>query len=370
MRKHFLSCLFIWLCLNAEAQITMTVETPGTGIITKPQLWNVLLSNGAEGSTLIHLELTLSDISSGDPVLSAYTSTFSLTGTKQFLAADLSPITYEYFSGVAADHDPSGYLPLGTYHACYKLFDFNHSSGEPLLENCIDITVEPISPPLLNMPEDESVTDVRTPQFTWLPPAALNMFDVLSYDLKLVEVTEGQTSTEAIENNTPVFEGSSNADIFLNYPVSSAPLDTAKTYAWQVIAKNDNAFAAQSDIWTFRVKGDTLPLIPVNENPYVQLRRGSDVSLNSCQGILKFDYYNDAADSAITYNITSLEEGDLGDIVKNGTLNLGSGENLIGISFMGDERLVENKTYLFELFNSRNEVWAMKFIYHQLQNNQ
>jgi hypothetical protein len=106
---------------------------------------------------------------------------------------------------------------------------------------------------LLNAPADTATLQTAYPQFSWLPPAPLNLFGLLSYDLLVVEVLPGQTSGDAIQKNLPVYNAGNITLPFNNYAASGKALDSGRTYAWQVVAKNNNQFVAQSEVWTFKI---------------------------------------------------------------------------------------------------------------------
>ncbi|NNV55039.1 hypothetical protein [Limnovirga soli] len=358
----FLSALLI--AISAKAQLTMTVEAPPSGLFYKTQLWNILMINSGTDATQMSIELILTN-SSGQTVLTGTTPFIPVSaGTKQLQAADFSPIQYEYLSTEVTDHDPNGFLPIGTYDACYNLNVIDQGHPKQLQQDCISITVEPLSPPILSLPLNESVSENPYPQFTWLPPVPLNMFSLLTYDFVLVEVQEGQTSAEAIVQNMPVYFHSNESNIFINYPASGTPLDTGKLYAWQVIAKNEDVFAAQSEVWTFKVREDSLWSVLADGQSFVKLTQ-DPVSVITCQDILKMYYNNEADDTSLVYSISSLANEDLGAVVKTGTIPIQFGENFIELPLTNGDRLLEGKVYLFSVINSRNENWGIKIMYQQ-----
>lgn len=360
MLRVLLCVALVFTMITLQAQVTMTLQIPPEGALIKPQLWNISVTNNGD-PTYVAIALDLTDNTTGDDVLTAITSPFLLaTGTTQLQASDIS-VTYNYVSSIVVDQDPNGFLPLGNFDACYTINRIAHD-GVPV-QQCINIIVEPISPPLLNIPADESTNESRYPQFNWLPPTPQSMFSYLTYDLILVEVNQGQTAAEAIQQNVPLYSNTDNENIFCNYPSAYAALDTSKLYAWQVIAKNNYEFAAQSEVWTFRVKQDSTPNASIDKNGYIKLQRNLDASIATCNGIVKFFYNNPADDTTVTYQITSLDEADLGMVIKEGIQGLGFGENYVAISLTGDDRLIIGRMYLLQVTNSRNETWSMKFVY-------
>jgi hypothetical protein len=355
--KHFFWLLAL-LSLQVSAQVSMTVQLPPTGVLQKAQLWNMLLVSASSGPVRVIIELRVSDARTGQPVLTGISRSIALNkGVKQMQVGDVTPVVYEYLSP-AADRSANGLLTAGTYLACYSLLQQNGELSTLVAEDCQPFSVEPVSPPLLNTPADQSIEETNLPQFSWLPPAPLSIFNDLNYDMVMVELRAGQSAAEAIQQNIPVFRSLHNKNLFVNYPVSAVPLDTAKRYAWTVTANNGNQFAAQTDVWTFRIKAVQVVETTVVEEAYIQLRKELDGTVISSSGILKFEYNNEAGDTKVKYELVALEGQNA--IAKSAILELKPGLNLIQLP---SGSLNKGQYYLLRLFNSRQEHWQMKFIY-------
>lgn len=257
------------LCLQAHAQITMTVQVPPTGVLMKPQVWNMVLVNSNTTGVNVQLSLVLTDANTHQPVLSATTQPFVLApGAMQVQSSALS-INYTYESSSVPDQDPNGFLGVGNYQACYTLDNLSAThTVNTTVEDCVNFTVEPLSPPMLLMPEDQAILDVVS-LFNWLPPAPLNIFSNLNYDCIVVEVQPGQTSSEAIQQNIPIVHNN-GTDMFLNSSLNPS-FDTGKLYAWQVVAKNGNEYAAPSEVWTFKLKTPQDSIAPFDSSSYILL---------------------------------------------------------------------------------------------------
>jgi hypothetical protein len=345
--------------LVSSAQISMTLQVPPAGVLMKNQLWNMVLVNSGSEPVTARVQLTLLDEKNNQPVLTATTAPVVLSrGARQLQARDFSPIQYDY-SGPSfhADEDPNGMLPVGSYQACYTVMS-TVKSNALRAENCIQVNVDPLSPPLLNTPADEGQLYTPYPQFTWLPPAPMGLFNDLSYDLIVVEVLPGQGKADAVQQNIPVYSAGFVKNLFMNYPSSYKALDTGRTYAWRIVALNNGLPAAMSDIWSFRVITPGKPGLQKKEEPYVELRRGVDVSMASIGGTLKCTYDNIPADSVVSYTITSLEDPG-SPLVQQGRLKLNRGRNFLDLSLTGG--YAARKAYLFSFVNSRNETWTIKF---------
>jgi hypothetical protein len=356
--KQILLALMLLLTLQVKSQVSMTVQLPPTGVLQKSQLWNLLLVSATAG-VRVQVALRILDAQTNQPVLTGVSRTLILNkGAKQLQAGDVMPVTYEYLAP-AADRTPNGMLTAGSYMACYTVLQLAGDVSNVLAEQCLPFSVDPVSPPLLNTPADQSVVESNLPQFTWLPPAPLNIYSDLNYDMVMVELRPGQSPAEAIQQNIPVFRAPHNRSLFVNYPVGGVQLDTAKKYAWTVTANNGNQFSAQTEIWTFKIKGVQAVNVPVIAPAYVQLKRELDGSEISCGGILQVGYVNDAGDGNARYEIVSMDAQ--AAIVKTGTVPLRPGNNLVALPI--DGACSKAQHYLFRIYSSRNETWQIKFIY-------
>ncbi len=289
-----LCCLL--LSLLCEAQVTLSVQVPPTGVIQKSQLWNLVLVNTGNIPVDVSVKLTLLSTIDNRPVMTATTSRISLNkGAKQIGINDVAPVQYNYLSSVFnVDRNPDGFLPIGNFEACFTVYKQVSDSYVELAEECVPVEVAPLSPPQLNTPFDRDTLSTPYPSFTWLPPAPLPLFSDLSYDIVIVEMQPGQSSMQAVQQNIPVYNTSNLEDLALLYPASNKALDTAKWYAWRVIARNDHQLVAQSEVWSFIIKGVRVPLpTPVSSN-YILLRKGRQVSGINMVGnnLLGLKYYS------------------------------------------------------------------------------
>jgi hypothetical protein len=349
------------VAIMTYAQATITLQVPPFGVLLKSQLWNMLLVNTGSRSLSVRIDMVMLDQKTNQPVMTGTTMPFVLDrGPKQIREKDLQPIQYTYSGAAAlADRDPNGMLPIGNYEVCYTLIALSETNV-PLAQSCIQLAVDPLSPPLLNTPADESKIYTASPQFTWLPPTPVAMFGDLSYDLVLVEVLPGQGNADAIQQNIPVYTGGLIHSLYLNYASSFTDLDTGRLYAWRIVAMSNGQPAAMSDIWTFRVVTPPLPALPRKTNdPYLELKRDIDPTIAAGSATLRVTYDNAAADTVVHYTITSLNDAG-NPVVQQGPLTLERGRNLLEVK-LTQGGYARQKVYLFQLVNSRNETWNLKF---------
>ncbi|WP_343692802.1 hypothetical protein [Chitinophaga sp.] len=359
--RRFILIALVMLSLRAAAQVSMTVQLPPTGVMQKAQLWNILLVSASTSPILVQVTLRVTDARTNQPVLTGASRTFILNkGARQLQVGDVSPVTYEYLSP-AADRSANGMLTAGNYIACYSVMRGIGDAWSVVGEDCLPFAVEPVSPPILNAPANESTVEENLPQFSWIPPAPQAIFSDLNYDFTIVELRNGQSAAEAMQQNIPVYRAAHNKNMFLNYPASAVQLDTAKKYAWTVIANNGNQFAAQAEIWTFKLKSVHPEKTFIEEAAFVQLKRGLDAPLITCSGTLQMSYSNDADDTAVKYEIIKLDESK--KIIQSGVLSLNRGPNQLKVAL--NNGFAAGQSYLFHILNGRQEYWNTKFIYNK-----
>ena len=356
--KRTLWLICTLLSLRVGAQVSMTVQLPPAGVMLKAQLWNIVLVSASGRQERVKITLRLLDAQTRQPILTGITRTIILSkGAKQLQLADVMPVQYEYMSA-AVDPAANGLLPAGAYIACYSLIVEGDKIGNQPGEDCVPFAIEPVSPPLLNTPANQSILDAKLPQFTWLPPAPVSLFNDLNYEMILVELHTGQSPQEAIQQNIPVYRAPRLRNIFASYPSGAAALDTTKQYAWTVIARNGALFAAQTEVWTFRIKAVNAAT-HANNSAYIQLKKELDGAMISCSE-LQCGYNNMTSDTTASYEIIALDHGNKAVYTDIIAIKRGENHNDIPLKRKGMD---DGKSYLFRLKNSRNELWQLKFIY-------
>jgi len=356
--------LLVLISARLQAQVTLALQVPPSGVVQKSQLWNMMLINGSNTAYNVDVTITMLSTADNNPVLTANSKTVTITkGARQLKYTDFAPVTYKYLSPIFnADLRPEGFLPVGRYTVCYTVSNWVGDAPQPLAEECISVEVQPLSPPVLNLPADKDTVDALYPQFTWLPPSPLILMGDLSYDFILAKVLPGQTALQAIQQNLPVYNQSRLKQPFLNLPSSAAALDTGIVYSWNIIARNNGQWVAASDVFTFIRRAGTLKPVEPKTAAYVQMRRGQDAGIITCAGVLNVVYENQAGDTAMAYKVFDLS-GSSNDIVYSGVTALEAGLNMIDVDIRKKAKLQKGHTYWLQTVNSRNELWSVKFIY-------
>lgn len=355
--------------LAAQGQLVVNLQTPPAGFTYKPQLWNMLLTNTGSTPVTLHIEVTLTVAGTAQQVMSGVTNVFILApGTRQLDASVLSPIQYNLLSNAyAMDANPYGLLPMGHFDACFSFFKHASDNAEELSQQCEEIDIEPLGPPQLVYPYDQTGIDITNPQFSWLPPIPMNLFNNLTYDLDLVQINTGQSAADAIQQNIPLYQGTDISATTLLYPISAPELEFGNSYAWRITAKANGNPVGSSETWQFDLKHYTTgpPLGPVSL-PYAKLKKAPESGYAMFSGELKFDYMNEASDTVWQTRVYDLSTQNRGSMVLTmDTIPLVPGQNLVhyptqDVSFFEDKHI-----YLLEIYNSRNEIWRLRFEYRR-----
>jgi hypothetical protein len=359
MNKLFFFSLSLFFHLDLTAQLSFSVQQPPSGVVQSNQLWNVTLINSGNPQMTVMIAIRLFDPKNDQLLMTAYSRPIVLnSGVRQLNSSDVAPIDYNYVSPAFNVGRLGGsLLPVGEYRACYTIFPGNKNSEVSLAEDCIDLEIDPLSPPQLNLPADSGVVETPYPQFSWLPPTPILLFNNLNYDILVAEVQQGQSPYEAIQENLPVYFGHHLTFNSLNYPASYKALDTGKIYAWRIVAKNEETFSAQSEVWTFKVASKKQePVTPAN-GIYFELENENSFrsSGNIPNDILGIKYYS--YDQTHDANVQFLDEK--GQVIKEVTRTIQYGNNFL--VFKLDNHFVEDKLYSVEITDMQSSHFKTSF---------
>jgi hypothetical protein len=194
-----------------------------------------------------------------------------------------------------------------------------------------------------------------------MPPAPLQSFKSLSYEMKVVALQPGQNSSEAIQKNFPFAVKSNIRETFLNYPSSLPAFDTLSYYAWQVTAFDINGYSVKSEIWVFSLEKNQHTGLKIT-TAYIKLKKGEDGSMFISNGKIKFMYENLLQDNECSYQLVNIA-GSAERVVKKGKINVSQGENFIMLDLAEKRFWKENEVYRFELQNSKGEKWKLSVMF-------
>ncbi len=287
-------CLLL-LPMAGFTQVTMSVQIPPTGVLQKSQLWNLLLVSTSTTPVYVTVQVALLSTLDNNAVMMAVANPVLIKkGTTQLTINELGPVQYNYLSSAFnVDRNPNGFLPMGNFQACYSVSKVEGEASSLLAEECLPLEVAPLSPPMLNSPFDKDTISGRYPQFTWLPPTPMHLFNGLTYNLVLVKVQAGQSDLQAIQQNLPLYSPGNLREPHHFYPPSGQPLDTAHRYAWRILASNHQQLVGQSEVWSFFVAGDTLKKQPATGYFIALAKEGIATGVNTLSSVdLGIKYYS------------------------------------------------------------------------------
>lgn len=352
MLKKFILSVAILIPFGLRAQLNISIQIPVSGIIQKEQLWNLSLINNGSAPQEITLKLNLQDAETGETVLSANSASILIgKGVKVLRSNDVQPVNYNFgnnsFNGK--------YLPVGSYKACYQVFAGEGEHPMLLALECTPLLIEPLSPPVLTSPGDQTELQDPYPQFTWMPPSPYDMFSNLNYEIRVAEIHEGQSSSDALEYNTPVYIRDNLQQNHVSYPASYEKLDTGKVYAWQVIAHNGTSYAAKTEIWTFTLAGSKAPKLKLLNNTYISLLPGEQGTYLIHKDELHVKYYSYQRAHNASLRFIDAK----GNIIKNISKKVIPGENRFDL----DIRKSFSPGQVYKLLLKENQKnYYLKFI--------
>lgn len=356
------------LSWQVKSQMAVTLLLPPTGLVQKQQLWSVLVTNQSLTAQNIRVEILMTEISTGQPVLSATSGLILIpSGTKQLTATTVGPVQYVGTNpNYRINTSPDGLLPIGSFNVCYGFWQ----SDRIIAQECRSVAIEPLSPLQLTFPVQHAALENANPNFTWIPFSSMQSVASLTYAMKLVEVLPGQNATGAMVDNPALFAASqisTNSSLF--YGPSFPALKRNQLYAWQVTAMNGLAEIAKSETWDFSI-GEGQRLGKGQGDPvYVKLKKTPEEA-GYCifYGSLCFEYLNETSDTS--WNVKFIDIGATNKTPTSlkalDTLRMKGGENLIKLPTDKIDGLLQDKhIYLMELINSRQERWQVKFEYRK-----
>lgn len=349
------------LCLGmvAGAQYSISSMLPGGGVYLKSQLWTFSVVNTNPDAVDGKVLLEMKDITTKQTVLTAISGKFIIAPGAQVLQPQyLQPIQYTYGAGIALDQSPNGVLPAGQYLVCYQLFTIDHSYQNLVADDCVQLEVEPLSQLMLSFPDNGDTLETNSPTFNWIPPAPLAMFSNLNYDFLLSEVLNGQSPTDAVQRNLPFHNTNTIQQPNLQYPLQGRPLEKGKTYAWQIVARDQGRYTTKSEVWTFMVRGDSTRN-RIAGTPYVKVEAKAGAPVLIENAVIKASYYHELSDPSVSLKIVNTKTP--GTVLLTARLDVKRGQNFILYDLGKKLSLHEGDFYEAHFVNTEGRVAILRF---------
>jgi hypothetical protein len=268
-RKSFISIgvvLFIFYELQIECiaqDITVDFFEPPPGIIDVGSLTTMLrLTNNTAATLDVYIHGDVSEATDG-PIAWGESGSFTLQpGIPHFVTlSDVEPYEYHFVNSNPIYEQTvtvANCIPVGIYIYCAKFIDAASGLEFTNTYTCSDPieATNPVVPELISPPNQEIICNAN-PLFSWTPtnPLPLNGSGIV-YKIKMVQMHEGQSEIEAIQNNPAIFETTLNNEVAYQYPLHESPLQEGQ-YAWQVQSLLANGITpygdnnGQSEVFSF-----------------------------------------------------------------------------------------------------------------------
>lgn len=248
-------------------------------------------------------------------------------------------------------------LPNGSYELCVQLFSVKNREGAmPDAERCLPFEIRHVecSPPNNVTPRDEhifSASDILKPiTFRWSSLVMQNV-KMITYNLKVWEVEEGQTPYEALYNNLPfINEIIKNSTTHIVTPGIIENRNSA--YVWRVTAVDEEGNTlcdnAQSEPTIFNIEVPEEALVILDEDS--RTRSTDDACCT-----------NDIVDNGNTININSANVAEIeqkfnitpSNIRKVSIEIVSVNENISG----NCEECSENESWIYKFISHNTTSW-------------
>ncbi|BDQ02472.1 hypothetical protein [Ignavibacterium sp.] len=252
MKKYFtvFLILFLFHSVYSQTQVISRLKQPPPNRFGISDLWSIDLNNTTRKEIKGYIVGTLSEDNDG-LIVEARTKIFTIRpGNNTYTQKDFPNADVNYYNNRYKEILlRTGGAPDGDYTICITVY--NESDEIIGQENCIFHSVRIAVPITLISPDDDEIVNTEQPiLFSWSP-----LPETQKYNIKIVEVLDGQSPFVAIEQNRPLVEknifGSNSFQLSQSEVKSflrgSERKDIRRTFAWQV-----KAGESQSDVYVWK----------------------------------------------------------------------------------------------------------------------
>lgn len=281
--------LLLFLALNLLAQVNVYLHRPPPDMMEIENLWWVDITNFSQATYTAYLRMTVRETKKGI-VFSGNSNTFTIPdGSTRITPKDIKDIINPFYNEEFRNYiGRTGKIPPGNYEICVQVYSV--TSDKPIGENCININfLEPDAPRLIQPQNGKTIKDI-TITFNWSPVTPLPHGIQVYYTFIVVEVLKGQSPNEAIFSNKPIVKEMNLTLTSFTLIPSRGLLQEDKTFAWQVIAYDQNGIPVgknngKSQIYTFKTpRKKELPKIIKIGDFIVKNASYTNENLNSLSG--------------------------------------------------------------------------------------
>ncbi|MFM2266942.1 MAG: hypothetical protein RL757_383 [Bacteroidota bacterium] len=266
------------------------------------QLWQGMVNNRTSAALEGSLEIKLEDRNKNLILTASSTSSLRWQVGINPLPLDLrAKMQINYANNPLGNVlQETGRLPFGDYVLCYTIRD----KAKVLGANCQEQHIKPMAPPALVFPMDKGTVLENRPLLTWRPPLPMQIENI-EYALQLAELGKGQSPQEALRTQPLLVNERGISSTLLAYPATAMPLDTHKTYAWQVQAYSGSYFLGATEAWSFTLEKTETKQPTVQMQGYCWVKETEDGTYCSPTDSLKFVYDNQTTQTVLHFSIVA-----------------------------------------------------------------
>lgn len=373
--KHlqtFLLVLIFWIISNLNAQINIQFNAVNTYLFSSKECLNFVAINSGQKSVEVKFLIKIDN--NNNKVVDIESSNIVLNpGANVINANNLSIKNIQYYnSSLFEIEQKTGTFPSGSYTICAwsvcALPDcggLGIGAGATEQVECLPIQVENPTPLLLSYPENNSEIEETRPVYTWIPPAPMASSSELNYLMTLVEINDGQTTSDALSINRPIIQAEGLVQNTLMHPNDIAALEPGKTYAWQVQAFVGRTYFAKSEQWKFKIKKDTIKKVGKQVLTFKQDKQVNPYYIHKQDSLLLVFEQNYQFDKNTDWNIKLIDEYSNSEqnVNLNVVSNYYSGLNGILLRPLDLLNLSTNKIYQLQLKSIKGELYFIRLIF-------
>ena len=334
-------------------QLTITTRSQLSNNFGVKDFWNLDLVKPDEKPMDIQLRVTLQSLK-GKILVEAVSNPITLTTRFTGLNAQMVVIkNLQFYDNEAQrSNQTTGSLPAGDYQYC--IYALNNITGEIKAQQCINITIRNLTPPVLIYPFNAAIIQEKNPLLTWLSPGANTNGLSINYTLKLIELYPKQTAIDGLLRNRPLLYQNNITTTSLQYPFNAPVLAYGKSYAWQVEAYDGSQQpVGVSEMWSFTLLPDSAKAAEAGlDQSYIDITEGAPNAVYYAKGVLKIKYNTRQYPSRLTYQVIDANENIMN---RNESLLMAlTKENWYDIDMETNLNLKHGQRYRFELFDGKN----------------
>ena len=353
--KFLLAAMLLHVCLYAQVNFIFNANAYGRDM---RGLSTVQLINTSTQTYTGNLEVEVRNLSGSGTIVKVFIQGVNVSPGNNIMPPSKFGTAAVSYAGSSEGNylRQTSMMPEGELEYCFKFTVTSKNNANEVYENCFTGTNILSTPLQLVTPDNGERSCERRPRFTWQPPMPLT--PGMSYTLKLVEVKNGQSQSEALLVNTPVIFQANIKGFLLPYPSGSPDLKENTTYAWQVIA-NDRGRQSVSEVWEFAIQ---CTKEDIQTGSFRELKAEDDGGFLSTGSALRFALDNPYIQGPLKYSITDLQSPDR-KIKGLPAIELQKGSNNIFIDLNKVSGIEDGNEYLLTVILPDGKKVTVRFKY-------